>query len=197
MFNTEEYNEIESKNYITPGIHEVEILSVTCDEKAQEGEYIEITVKNIGEPDDTAMSRKFYFKGNAGQYSGGKITAILKACLPEAQAKVSAPTLVEFADKLNAVLTGKQYRQKFTGREYASGEGTNWAAEYPIARTKEENGVKYSLSVESITEGTAYPMVPADETNLTFDSTNTFDMKPLNDDEKPTNSDAVEEKSAW
>lgn len=193
MFNTGEFKEFESKNYITPGVHEVEIVSVTSDND----EYLEIASKIIGEDDDTAMSKRFYFKGDSGQYSGGKIKSILKACLPEGKTVVEAATLKEFAAKLNAVLAGKQYRQKFTGREYVSENEVKVAAEYPIARKKEIGGVEYSLIVESINKGTAYPMVPVEASNLTYDKSNQYDFRQLSEEDRPTSEQDASAEAGW
>lgn len=196
MFNTEEMNELTGGKYITPGVHEITIVSITCPNPSEE--YVEVSVKLKDADDDAILSKRFYMNEKAKSLNGAKIVAMLKATNPEQNCKIVAANIEEFVNIANARLQGKSYRQLFICKEYQGKDGSiKKGPEFPLATTVDNgDGTKRSEIVESITANTMYPMISQEESKLVYDPINiSSHYKKLATTATPT--EEVDKEASW
>lgn len=170
-----------SQKYIYPGIrHEVVIKSVKEGSPEGKSPYVELEMYTKDGGPETARSFKFYTSKGDIAKTMEKIKHI--ATKVATQEEVTAAKNV---DDLRDILKGKKLRMKFTGEQWKNESG----------EIKERALIGLPPFAEAIEDGAAYPAVANEDTKLTFDKTNKYDFKLLEEgDEVPT---APQEAAPW
>jgi hypothetical protein len=154
-----------TQKYIYPGIkHHVIIKNVKTGKSANETPFIEIEMYTKEGGPDTSRSFKFYTSEKAVKMSMEKIKHIAT--------KVATADEVNAAKDLEALrdlLKGKALRMKFVGREYRNSNN----------ELKEAAEIGLAPFAEAIEEGAEHAPVADEDTQLTFDKDNEYDMVRL------------------
>ena len=169
MYSTRDTEEkvFESK-YLAPGIHKVKITEISGHAPEGRSPYLELKFANS---EQKTAEVKFYMSEKAMPRSLEKLTHIGTKCVTrETMDSISADSLEDYGKKLENTLKGKVLRIKFTGEEIEGkeGKGNWWKANIGLPRF-----------AEACKEGAEYEAVDDDNTALTFDESNNYDMKRL------------------
>jgi hypothetical protein len=172
MFNLKDVSVGGGNKYIRPGVHEVQIISARGVEN-EGNPYVEMVFRKVGIEDESAndTQRIYNLISDNDQPATGllQIKAIASCVLPENQTNFEAQTVVQLGSELDRLLKGKHLRIKFSGKEYVKQDGTVGTG----------NRLPRKYFCESITDGTAFPKTSKDESGLTFDKSNQYDIKRL------------------
>jgi hypothetical protein len=157
----------ESK-YIAPGIHVVKIMEIKGEEP--DG-FAPRLIFTFATADKKTADVNLYMSEAAQTRSMEKLLHIAtKVVTRDAVDAVGGNSLAEFGNNLNGLLAGKKLRMKFIGNEIAGKDG-------------KQNWFKADLGLPTFAEaceaGAEHPALSDEESKLTFDENNKWDMKRL------------------
>jgi hypothetical protein len=147
--------------FITPGIQEVSIVSVTGEVNKNDNPFITINFKIKESDGKFTTGIRMFFSEKAAPYSKANLLHITNRVVDRALIdSITSPTIVEYGEALSSVLAGTELRMKFQGEEYAKADGSI--------------GTRSVLGFPDFAESLK---VAADKTGLVFDANQ--DIKKL------------------
>lgn len=171
QFNFKDIQETTTKPRFTPGIFEGVIVRSVKDGLTANGKKV-ISVSLVGTKGEE-FEANWSMEGNAPQYTMRKLKHMLTKVMPS-EDEVNNITSTEQANK---ALSGKMFRIKFIGTEFLNKEG--------------QVRVKADIGLPNFCESMK---VPANQSTLTFDPNNAYDIVRLPKDQIPS-ANSVEAKS--
>ena len=182
MFSTNQASDKASKGsqYLKPGIHnDVTIGSIKGVTPQSGAPYLELSFYKTESGPDFSTSVKFFMNEKSTQdpnKAGGLATSLsklkhlgTKVMTADALGAIGGATVEEYGENLNKALSGKRLRMKFVGNEYVNNS----------QETKIQTTLGLPDFAEAIVPGAEYPVVPDNQTALTFDPNSPKDMKRL------------------
>lgn len=163
MFGANNQELPEGKNYITFGIHNVEIVSLSMTDDNQN---FDLELKNVGAEDSDSSNFRFFMNGDdkAKNSQMRRFYEIVEAVDP-ALTKIAAASLPEYIALLAPKMKGKQYIQKFRGQQNAA-DSPYWARIPNSMKNKRNPEPTIACAI-----GTEPP--------FTFDKSNEWDYRPF------------------
>ena len=170
MFGAKDVKETQGGGYIKPGIQEVTIDSVT-------GGYAttgtpKLTFKIYIKDGDSSKANDFniFISEKTEDIAYRKIKHIFtKISTEEVYNSTTGSTIEELGEAYDKVLAGNSLRMKFVAEEYLNSEG----------KLKVRPNIGLPTFAEAIQPGSSFPVVPANESKLVYDSNNQYDYKKL------------------
>lgn len=136
MFTTKGVTETEEGKYIKPGIHDVIITGVTSKE-AEGSNAPSVFINFQKKGSEQQLNVQFAFSEKGTRFALMKLKHLLtKVTTENAVDAISASNVTDLAKAYGKILTGKELRVKFSGKEVAGTNGKNnwYKAELNIPR---------------------------------------------------------------